>query len=135
MPGTMPDYNMMMSAFQEALRSCPGSAETDKRLDEIYELVRSTSQKLDGVAVLVDAHEKAIRGNGTPGLLAVMNEIRPQVQESNEILKGKGDKPGMVARIDAIEKRLDGYVKPAWTVVSTALAMLTTYLLTTFLPK
>jgi hypothetical protein len=110
-----------------------GQTEISAKLAEIAQNTALMSQRFDQMATLVARHDVILRGNGHPGLVEQVNRVAPMIEEDHQILKGDGERPGMVSRLKTVEDKVDSAAKPIITIVTVALTSITTWVISTLL--
>lgn len=132
-------------------------ADLRDRVEESTRQLAVTNERLGQMGESVNAHDKLLRGNGTPGIVSKINAMAPMVEEMYEVIKGKGHQdPGLISRVAHLEpmvaqhdvhlrgegkeaglldrvrdldKNREAWSKPLWVAVTVVVSGIATYLL------
>jgi len=82
----------------------------DEAVQVIAREVQSFSEKIEIFSSLAQAHEKTLRGSdGSDGIIASVNRSSEIIDDLNGALRGKGDKPGLIAAIDHVSEKMHNW--------------------------
>lgn len=65
------------------------------------------SQQLEAYMLKVEEHDRALKGsNGAPGIIASIANMQETYQDVSEALRGKGERSGLIALVQELNRRL-----------------------------
>ena len=74
-----------------------------EQINDLGQMTALANQTITAMVCMVEKHERLLRGNGDIGMVAGLKHIAPMVEELYKIMKGKDDKPRIVARMASLE--------------------------------
>ena len=120
---------IVANVVQETLdRMVPQGSKTEPLTDLTRELA-ILNERLAHVTPVIEAHERILRGNGKPGLVAIIERIEPKVDEHCKLLRGDGEGDGLVSRVSDLEESKSNMLKPIWLIGSVSLTAAVTYVI------
>ena len=120
---------IVAGVVQETLERMGSQGPKTEPLSDITRELAIMNERLSHLTPMIEAHERILRGNGKPGLVAVIERIEPKVEEHCKLLRGDGDGDGLVSRVSDLEESKSNMLKPIWLIGSVSLTAAVTWVI------